>query len=126
MGDKTKIDKLFQDGLNDFEASPQSDSWARIHATLEKKQQKKRALYWRWASIAAAVVLAFYTGYYFNDNAETENYPETINQPVMAQPDYISGKEKNKTTKKEESVVSDTKQPRTTKSKFAPNKKVVK
>src|SRR5690606_3879019 len=59
-------------------------------------------------------------------NAETENYPETINQPVMAQPDYISGKEKNKTTKKEESVVSDTKQPRTTKSNFAPNKKVVK
>lgn len=77
MEDKSKIDKLFSDGLNDFEASPQSDSWARINATMEKKQQKKRGMYWRWASIAAAVILAFYTGYYFNDNSINETYPQT-------------------------------------------------
>lgn len=94
MGDKSKIDKLFSGGLDDFEASPQSDSWARINATMEKKQQKKRALYWRWASVAAAVILAFYTGYYFNDNTALETYPQTAKpQSTNEKPGYISHEE---------------------------------
>ena len=93
MGDKGKIDKLFSGGLDDFEASPQSDSWARINATMEKNHKKKRGLYLRWASIAAAMVLAFYAGYNFNQNADVETPTKEIKtQP--GRPNYISD-EKN-------------------------------
>ncbi len=112
MGDNSKIDKLFSDGLNDFEASPQSDSWARINATMEKKQQKKRVLYWRWASIAAAVVLAFYTGYYFNDNTTIETYPNIQNtKPGNSNPDYISHEKSMEQSKLKEQDSKETTQP---------------
>ncbi|WP_417590925.1 outer membrane beta-barrel protein [Owenweeksia hongkongensis] len=112
MGDNSKIDKLFSDGLNDFEASPQSDSWARINATMEKKQQKKRGFYWRWASIAAAVVLAFYSGYYFNDNTTIETYPNIQNtEPNNSNPDYISHEESMEQSELNEQVSKETSQP---------------
>lgn len=108
MGDKSKIDKLFSDSLGDFEASPQTDSWAHINATMEKKQQKKRAAYWRWASVAAALVLAFYSGYYFNDLDHVETYPEPLNHSEQSnKADYISNEKPNtKIPTKEKTIIS--------------------
>lgn len=75
MGDKKDIDKLFASGLKDFEANPPQNAWDSIIADVDQKKKAKRALIWRWAAVAAALILAFYAGYYFNDNQS--NYPQT-------------------------------------------------
>ena len=79
MGDKKDIDKLFASGLQDFEATPPQDAWAGIIADVDQKKKAKRALIWRWAAVAAALILAFYSGYYFNDGQKDlpkQNYDQ--------------------------------------------------
>lgn len=79
MGDKKDIDKLFASGLQDFEATPPQDAWAGIIADVDQKKKAKRALIWRWAAVAAALILAFYSGYYFNDSQKDfpkQNYDQ--------------------------------------------------
>ena len=82
MGDKNKIDDLFSKGLGNFEASPNEDVWPKVKSSMEYQDRKKKAFYWRWASTAAALILAFYSGYYFNDlaNSSAPKNTETTHQ----------------------------------------------
>ena len=77
MGDKKHIDRLFQERFKDFEVAPSDAVWKHIEAQLDKKKKKQRIIpiWWRYAGIAALLILLLTVGLaYFNqDNAIPEN-----------------------------------------------------
>ena len=64
MGEKNKLDDLFGQKFKDFSATPPEDGWDVVRDRLQKRNRSKRAAYWKWASTAAAILLAFYSGFY--------------------------------------------------------------
>jgi len=86
MNDKKHIDRLFQEGFKDFEATPNGTIWKKIEAELNKKKKKRRVIpiWWRYAGVAALLLLLLTAGsFYYNNtgkdptnkvvNVETEN-----------------------------------------------------
>lgn len=65
MAPKNKLDELFQERFSDLEMDPSTDGWPLIEDRLLRHQQRRRALYLRWLATAAAVILAFYGGYFW-------------------------------------------------------------
>lgn len=108
MEDKTKIDELFKQGLGRFEAEPPEESWQNIREELHTAKRRKRIVFWRIASTAAAVVLAFFGGYYFQlttqkvEPALHEMVTEPVEQPSENNENNTSGG-----TKMNESEVSE-------------------
>jgi len=69
MSDKKHIDRLFQEGFKDFEATPDAAVWEQIEAQLNQKKKKRRVIpiWWRYAGVAALLLLFFTVGnIYFN------------------------------------------------------------
>ncbi|WPR72282.1 hypothetical protein SLW70_03840 [Flavobacterium sp. NG2] len=62
MKEKKNIDRLFQEQLKDFEATPNSQVWQNIQAELNQEKKKRRLLpFWlKYAGIAAALVLGVF------------------------------------------------------------------
>ena len=56
------VDKLFREALNEGQANPRPEAWARVAASLPKAEPeaepKRRTLWWPYAA-AASVVIAF-------------------------------------------------------------------
>lgn len=74
MNDKKHIDRLFQERFKDFEATPSDAVWENIEAQLNKKKKKRRVIpiWWRYAGVAALLLLLFTIGsIYFNGQEET-------------------------------------------------------
>ena len=71
MGDKKHIDRLFQENFKDFEVSPNDEVWSQIEAKLNQKKKKRRVIpiWWRYAGIAALLLLFITAGnIYFDRN----------------------------------------------------------
>ena len=83
MEDKTKIDELFKQGLSGFSAEPPADAWTNIQDTMTAARRKKRIAFWRIAGTAAAVVLAFFSGYYFDTTTRNINSGNEVVNPVV-------------------------------------------
>lgn len=64
MSDKKHIDRLFQEKLKDFEATPTDAVWDKIHDRLHKEERKRRVIpiWWRVAGVAALLALLFTVG----------------------------------------------------------------
>ena len=64
MINKKHIDRLFQEGFKDFEATPSDAVWKNIAATLSAKKGKRRVIpiWWRYAGIAALLLLLLTVG----------------------------------------------------------------
>jgi len=73
MGEDKNMDKLFHDKLNSFEKAPPAFVWDKVQDSLAVNQRKKRLVYWRVAGIAAAVVVAFFTGWQINRDSVDKN-----------------------------------------------------
>ena len=74
MGDKKHIDRIFQERFKDFEAAPSDAVWKNIEAELNKDKKKRRVipLWWRYAGVAAVLLLMLTIGgVYFNNSSET-------------------------------------------------------
>ena len=72
MSDKKHIDRLFQEGFKDFEATPSDAVWENIEAKLNQKKKKRRVIpiWWRYAGVAALLLLLLTIGgVYFNNTA---------------------------------------------------------
>ncbi|WP_396602673.1 hypothetical protein [Algibacter sp. R77976] len=91
MNDKKHIDRLFQEGFKDFEATPSDAVWKNIESKLNEKKKKRRIipLWWRYAGVAALLLLLLTVGgIYFNNTnedsnnqiVETENTNSEINE----------------------------------------------
>ncbi|NOY46680.1 MAG: PorT family protein [Chlorobi bacterium] len=64
MSDKKHIDRLFQEKLKGFEATPNHSVWENIAAELHSKQKQRKVipLWWKIAGIAATLLLLFTIG----------------------------------------------------------------
>lgn len=75
MSDKKHIDRLFQEGLKDFEAKPNKAVWNNIEAKLNQKKKKRRVIpiWWRYAGVAALLLLLLTIGsVYFNSTGDSQ------------------------------------------------------
>jgi hypothetical protein len=61
MKEKKNIDRLFQEKLRDFEATPNNQVWLHIEAELKKEKKRKVIPLWlRYSGIAATFLLGFF------------------------------------------------------------------
>jgi hypothetical protein len=55
------VDKLFRDALDQGQATPRPEAWARVAKGLPKAQPKRRALWWPYAAAASVAIAAVST-----------------------------------------------------------------
>ena len=81
MKNSEKIDKIFSEGLHNFERQPRSEAWEKLQARLEKPQSKVLPLWWKFASAASVALLLGVGGYWYNSQKSTStNMVATVNQ----------------------------------------------
>lgn len=73
MKEKKHIDRLFQEGFKDFEATPSDAVWQNIEAKLNQNKKKRRIvpIWWRYAGVAALLVLLLTIGNLYFNNTDT-------------------------------------------------------
>ena len=71
MGEKKRIDRIFQEKLKDFEVFPEAHVWKNIEGELMKKKRRRIVPLWlRLGSAAAVLLLLISTGFWFFDQNE--------------------------------------------------------
>lgn len=86
---KENIDKLFGEGLGNFEQETPHDAWGNINSRLDKANRKKKMAYWRWSSLILLISLSFAGGYYFNDLVKPSE-PEVLSKQAISPTEPIS------------------------------------
>lgn len=82
MRDKKHIDRLFQEGLKDFEATPSNAVWKNIEAELNQDKKKRRVIpiWWRYAGVAALLLVFLTLGINtFYNETEGNHTHEVVN-----------------------------------------------
>jgi hypothetical protein len=80
------VDKLFRDALDQGQATPRPEAWARVAKGLPKAQPKRRTLWWPYAA-AASVAIAAVSTWWIQDlrpEAASGQQPATSNQQQVA------------------------------------------
>ena len=80
MSEKKHIDRLFQEKLKDFEAIPSDAVWGNINSKLKKEKDDRKLIpiWWKFAGVAAALVLLLTVGnLIFSDSEITNSVVET-------------------------------------------------
>ena len=80
------VDKLFRDALDQGQATPRPEAWARVAKGLPKAQPKRRTLWWPYAA-AASVAIAAVSTWWIQDlrpEAASSQQPATSNQQQVA------------------------------------------
>ena len=88
------VDKLFRDALDQGQATPRLEAWARVSANLPKAQQmdqqktqpKRRTLWWPYAAAASVAIAAVSTWWIQapRPEAASNQQPATSNQQLLA------------------------------------------
>jgi len=88
------VDKLFRDALDQGQATPRLEAWARVSANLPKAQQmdqqktqpKRRTLWWPYAAAASVAIAAVSTWWIQapSPEAASNQQPATSNQQPVA------------------------------------------
>lgn len=81
MSEKKHIDRIFQEGFKDFEAQPSDAVWKNIEAQLNGKKKKQRVIpiWWRYAGVAALLLLFLTVGNLFFENLNSNTIIDTEN-----------------------------------------------
>lgn len=79
MSDNKHIDRLFQEKLKDFEASPSPEAWQAISSKLQRKKRRVLPLWWWYGGIAAVLVVGLI---WYGSNRNTDITPNT-NEPII-------------------------------------------
>ena len=80
MSDKKHIDRLFQEKLKNFEATPDKAVWDKINSQLNQKKDDRKVIpiWWKLTGVAAGLILLLTVGnLVFNDSDSTTNVVET-------------------------------------------------
>ena len=114
MKEKKNIDRLFQEQLRDFEASPNHQVWLNIEAEL-KKDRKRRVfpLWLKCSGIAAAFLLGLFvlnTNQTFNSKTEKHIVLNTNISKDLSNKKQIPLQNSSKETQKEAHIVSNSKE----------------
>lgn len=81
MKNSENIDKIFSEGLHNYERQPRSEAWEKLQARLDKPQSKVLPLWWKFASAASIALLLGIGGYWYNSQKIVPNEAiATINQ----------------------------------------------
>lgn len=93
MSDKKHIDRIFQEGFKDFEATPRPAVWKNIEKQISTNEKPKMIpMGWRYAGVAALLLVLLTVGInYFNNNGTPTNQ-------------VVDTKNNNPATQKEESL----------------------
>ena len=82
------VDKLFRDALDQGQATPRPEAWARVSANLPKApvQSKRRTLWWPYAAAASVAIAAVSTWWIQapSPEAASNQQPATSNQQPVA------------------------------------------
>ena len=82
------VDKLFRDALDQGQATPRPEAWARVSANLPKPpvQSKRRTLWWPYAAAASVAIAAVSTWWIQapRPEAASNQQPATSNQQLVA------------------------------------------
>ena len=82
------VDKLFRDALDQGQATPRPEAWARVSANLPKPpvQSKRRTLWWPYAAAASVAIAAVSTWWIQapSPEAASNQQPATSNQQPVA------------------------------------------
>lgn len=83
MKDKKHIDRIFQERLKDFEATPDHAVWEQIQSELHDESSGKKIipLWWKIVSVAAGLLLLMTIGY-FTFNGSSEDTGNTATEVV--------------------------------------------
>ena len=74
MSDNKHIDRIFQENFKDFEATPGDAVWNNIEAKLKKKKRRIMPIWWRYAGIAALLLLFLSVGgVYWSNSGSNSN-----------------------------------------------------
>ena len=97
MSDKKHIDRLFQEGFKDFEATPNDAVWKQIEAELNQKKKKHRVIpiWWRYAGIAALLLLLLTVGGLLLNNSDDNPTNKVVDTENKSSKDIIDIKNSN-------------------------------
>lgn len=94
MNSKEHIDRLFQEKLEGFEATPNPEVWNAIEAKLTKKKRRVLPMWWLYSGVASILILGFIAYPFFTTDITT---PVKHSDPVVTSPN--SSVKKNNETK---------------------------
>jgi hypothetical protein len=85
MKDQKDIDRLFQEKLKNFEATPDDSVWEKISSDLyvERKGRKAPMVWWRLGGIAAGLLLLFALWQILDVNKPGAAEPNTTEQSIV-------------------------------------------
>ncbi|WP_242092337.1 hypothetical protein [Aestuariivivens sediminicola] len=107
MGEKKHIDRLFQEKFKDFEAHPRDEVWSTIESRLHKKKKKRRAipLWWRYAGVAALLVLLLGIGNLIFNSGSTIKAPSyQVGDTNSSNDDQTTGNTGDSDSKKDQNI----------------------
>ena len=90
MKEDKNMDKAFREKLENFSVEPPAHLWDGIQGQLAAQRSGKRMVLYRWAAVAALLMLAFLAGWYFSSDstlqpagkmAQTETAYQQSNSP---------------------------------------------
>ena len=123
MKEKKNIDRLFQEKLRDFEATPDNQVWLNIEAELKKDKKRRVIPLWlRYSGIAAAFLLGLFilnTNQMFNSkkenpivlNSKNSSNKKQINPQNGSKKVQIAGNSKENSKHKKEIIITNFSKP---------------
>ena len=123
MKEKKNIDRLFQEQLRDFEATPDNQVWLNIEAELKKDKKRRVIPLWlRYSGIAAAFLLGLFilnTNQMFNSkkenpivlNSKNSSNKKQINPRNGSNKVLIAGNSKENSKHKKEIIITNFSKP---------------
>ena len=123
MKEKKNIDRLFQEQLRDFEATPDNQVWLNIEAELKKDKKRKVIPLWlRYSGIATAFLLGLFilnTNQMFNSkkenpivlNSKNSSNKKQINPRNGSNKVLIAGNSKENSKHKKEIIITNFSKP---------------
>lgn len=123
MKEKKNIDRLFQEKLRDFEATPDNQVWLNIEAELKKDKKRRVIPLWlRYSGIAAAFLLGLFilnTNQMFNSkkenpivlNSKNSSNKKQINPQNGSNKVQIAGNSKENSKHKKEIIITNFSKP---------------
>jgi hypothetical protein len=67
------IDKIFSEGLQNYERQPRPQAWEKLEARLQKSERKVLPIWWKYASAASVALLLGAGGYWFAFQKNSRN-----------------------------------------------------
>jgi len=88
------IDELFKEQIKGYREKPPVYAWDKLKEDVYWMRRRKKATAIRWSGAAAAIVIAFITGYYFaiynlDQDMTVQNQPEEQSVPASNVPETV-------------------------------------